>query len=122
MSASLPLIPRIATQDRTSRGVSSVPFPEVEYLRRPISSTNIAISAHLSLGRLNALGRESPFDHDHRLRNIGSGALLFISLLLPWYGAKLSAPALNIPGAPKIDIPSVTANAFEAFGVNSPLP
>src|SRR5947199_7934713 len=77
MSASLPLIPRLATQDRTSRGVSNVPFPEVEYLRRPISSTNIAISAHLSFGRLNALGRESPFDHDHRLRNIGSGALLF---------------------------------------------
>jgi len=32
-----------------------VPFPEVEYLGRPISSTDIAIRAHLSLGRLTAL-------------------------------------------------------------------
>src|SRR5260370_28892943 len=40
---------------QTSRYVRKVPFPEVEYLGRPMSSTDIAIRAHLSLGRLTAL-------------------------------------------------------------------
>src|SRR5260370_5758161 len=45
----------ITDSSQPSRYVRKVPFPEVEYLGRPISSTDIAIRAHLSLGRLTAL-------------------------------------------------------------------